>query len=139
MRTWRATTTAPAEVAWRLLAEPEQWARWAPHLRGAWGLGSPEVRPGAIGAARLFGAVPVLVRVTDKQPGRAWTWRVGLGTVEMVHRVAPRPDGAGAEVAIDLLAPGPIEPVVAAAYGPVIAAMLGRLARVAEEEAAPAT
>jgi hypothetical protein len=47
--------------------------------------------------------------------------------------VSPRPEG-GAEVAVDLLAPGPLEPVVATAYGPIIAATLERLARVAEEE-----
>ena len=133
MRTFSATSQAPPEVAWRLLAEPSQWSRWAPHVRGAWGLGAPEVRPGAVGAARLLGALPVPVRVTDKQPGRAWTWRVGLGTVEMVHRVTPR-DGGGSEVAVDLLAPGPLEPLAAAIYGPVISVTLRRLARLAERE-----
>jgi hypothetical protein len=35
-------------------------------------------------------------------------------------------------VAIDLIAPGPLERALAAAYGPVIAATLRRLAEVAQ-------
>ncbi len=128
MRTFSATSSAPAEVAWRLLARPQDWSAWAPHVRGAWGLGEPEVREGARGAARLFGAVPIPARIVAKRPGRSWTWRVGV--VEMVHRVEPR--AGGCEVAVDLIAPAPVERAVAAAYGPVISATLRRLARRAE-------
>src|SRR5438067_769425 len=81
----------------------------------------PEVRAGALGAARLLGAVPVPARIVAKQPGRSWTWRVGL--VEMVHRVEPAA-GGGCQVAIDVIAPPPLEGAVAAAYGPVIGATL---------------
>ena len=128
MRTFAATSSAPAEVAWRLLARPQDWSAWAPHVRGAWGLGEPEVREGARGAARLFGAVPIPARIVAKRPGRSWTWRVGV--VEMVHRVEPR--ARGCEVAVDLIAPAPVERALAAAYGPVISATLRRLARRAE-------
>ena len=128
MRTYSATSSAPADAAWRLLARPQDWSAWAPHVRGAWGLGEPEVREGALGAARLFGAVPVPARIVAKRAGRSWTWRVGL--VEMVHRVEPR--ARGCEVAVDLIAPRPLERALAAAYGPVIAATLRRLARRAE-------
>jgi hypothetical protein len=128
MRTFSATSTAPADAAWPLLARPARWPEWAPHLRGAWGLGAPEVRDGALGAARLFGALPVPARIVGKRPGRSWTWRVG--PVEMVHRVEPRPDGC--EVAIDVIALGPLERAFALAYGPVIAATLRRLAEQAQ-------
>ena len=128
MRTFSVDTTAPQAVAWRLIARPQHWPSWAPHVRGAWGLGSPEVRLGAVGAARLFGALPVPARIVAKRPGRSWTWRVGL--VEMVHRVEPR--AGGCEVAVDLIAPAALERALAAAYGPVIAATLRRLARRAE-------
>ena len=47
------------ETAWALLACPTRWKEWAPHVRGAWGLGWPQVREGAVGAVRLFGVVPV--------------------------------------------------------------------------------
>ena len=49
MRSFSAASSAPPEAAWRLLARPDEWSLWAPHVRGAWGLGAPEVREGAIG------------------------------------------------------------------------------------------
>jgi len=128
MRTWSAFSDAPPEAAWALLARPVRWPEWAPHLGGAWRLGSPEVRTGAVGAARLVGVVPVPARIVAKRPGRSWTWRVGLGTVEMVHRVEPRA-GGGSTVAIDVRAPRPLEAGLALTYGPVIQATLNRLAR----------
>ena len=128
MKTYAVQTRADPAVAWALLARPAEWAAWSPHVRGAWGLGAPEVELGARGAARLFGAVPVPARITAKDPGRAYTWRVGV--LVLAHRVEPRPGGA--TVAIDLSAPGPLEAVLAAAYGPVIAWSLRRLAAVAE-------
>ena len=128
MRTFSVHSSAPPETAWRLLARPERWPEWAPHVRGAWGLGEPEVRDGALGAARLLGVVPVPARIVGKRAGRSWTWRVG--PVEMVHRVEPLPEGC--EVAIDVIAPPPLERVFAAAYGPVITATLRRLAETAQ-------
>src|SRR5215208_2454846 len=104
MRTWTAESEASPRAAWALLARPGAWPEWAPHLRGAWGLGSPEVRVGATGAARLLGVVPVPARITAKREGESWTWRVG--PVELVHRVIGRERGC--TVAIDLRAPGPL-------------------------------
>src|SRR3954453_3996651 len=115
MRTFTARSTAPPAAAWALLARPARWPEWAPHLGGAWGLGAPEVRAGALGAARLLGALPVPARVVAKRPGRSWTWRVGL--VEMVHRVEPA-RGGGCDVAIDVIAPRPLGAAVAGALGP---------------------
>lgn len=128
MRTWTAESAASRAAAWPLLARPARWHAWAPHVWGAWGLGDPEVRAGATGAARLLGVVPVPARITDKHAGRSWTWQIG--PVVMTHRVEPR--SGGSLVAIDLRAPGPLEPLVAAAYGPLIGLSLRRLARVAE-------
>jgi len=131
MRTFSAATAAPPEVAWDLMARPDAWRRWSPHVRGGWGLGAAEVREGAAGAARLLGVVPVPARITGKRAGRSWTWRIGFGLVEMVHRVEPRP-GGGATVSVDLLAPGALEPAIALAYGPLIDVSLRRLAQAAE-------
>lgn len=127
MRTWTADSEATAPVAWALMARPGAWSAWAPHVRGAWGLGSPEVRAGAVGAARLLGVIPVPAKITAKTE-RSWTWRVG--PAEMTHRVVAREHGS--VVAVDLRAPGPLEGALAATYGPVIQHMLNRLARVAE-------
>jgi polyketide cyclase/dehydrase/lipid transport protein len=123
MRTFTADSNASPLAAWALLSRPDAWHEWARHVRGAWGLGSPEVRQGAFGFARLLGVIPVPARITAKRE-HAWAWRVGPMT--LVHRVQPR--AGGCTVAIDLLAPGPLEPVFAATYGPVIQLMLNRLA-----------
>jgi len=128
MRTWTASSTAAPDAAWRLLARPAAWPAWAPHLGGAWGLGEPEVRVGARGAAKLLGVIPVPARIVTKRPGRSWSWQVAPGVVRMDHRVEPR-EGGGCVVAIDLEAPAVMEAALAAAYGPVIQATLGRLAR----------
>jgi hypothetical protein len=129
MRSWRVDSEGPGEAAWALLARPSNWPEWAPHLRGAWGLGDGEVRQGAMGAARLLGVVPVPVRIVAKRPDRSWTWRVGE-VVEMDHRVQPR--AGGCTVGIDLRGPAPLEAALAETYGPVIALTLRRLARAIE-------
>ena len=128
MLTYEARTTATSDQAWPLFAQPALWASWAPHLRGAWGLGDPEVEPGSTGAARLLGLVPVPARILAKDDGRSWTWRVGPMT--LVHRVEPAA-GGGSVVAVDLSAPPPVEAALAVTYGPVIALLVRNLARVA--------
>ena len=132
MLTYEARSSAPVDAAWSLVAEPDRWHEWAPHLRGAWGLGEPEVQPGARGAARLLGVLPVPAEVIEKRPGRRWSWRVG--PVEIVHRVEPAPVGAGSLVAVDMRAPAPLERVLAVSYGPLVALLVRNLARVAERE-----
>ena len=124
MRTWTADSDAPAAIAWALMARPGAWSSWAPHVRGAWGLGEV-VREGDSGAARLLGAIPVPVRITHVDAPRSWSWRVGA-LVEMEHRVTARPGGLAVE--LDLRAPAPLEAGLALAYGPLIALALRRLA-----------
>ena len=128
MLTYEAASAASPRQAWPYLARPALWPTWAPHLRGAWGLGDPEVELGARGAVRLLGVVPVPARIVAKEPERSWTWRVGPAT--LVHRVEPAA-GGGSTIAIDLEAPGPLEAALGATYGPVIALLLRNLARVA--------
>ncbi len=129
---YESESAAPAEVAWALVARPHRWKEWAPQMRGAVGLGVPEVEAGRRGVARVLGAIPVPAVVTDKVPGRSWTWRVG--PVTLVHRVRPRADGT-CVVGVDLSAAAPIETVLALTYGPVVALLVERLARVAEDRA----
>lgn len=133
MLRYEADTIAAPPVAWALLARPDRWARWAPHVRGAWGLGTPEVREGARGAARLLGVVPVPARIVAVEPGRSWTWDVG--GVRMVHEVRAR-GTVGSVVAVELHAAAPVEALLARTYGPVVALLVRRLARVATRTAA---
>ena len=127
-RTFAADSAAPVEETWSLMAEPSRWHEWSPHVRGAWGLGQPEVEPRSVGAARILGFLPVPAQIVAKEPGRSWTWRVGPAT--LVHRVTPR-IGGGSTVAVTIEAPGPLEPLLAATYGPEVQLLVSNLARVA--------
>jgi len=119
------------EMAWALMARPARWWEWAPHIRGAWGLGDPEVEVGRTGLVRLLGVVPVPATIVAKDVARrSWTWRVGMA-VEMEHVVT---DDA---VAITLAAPAPLEAALAATYGPVIALLLRNLSRTATARRPP--
>lgn len=124
MLRYRVHSEATVEDLWPLLARPERWPEWAPHVRGAWGLGAPEVRPGARGAVRLLGLIPVPAVIVRKRLGRSWTWRVG--PVEMDHRLVPERRGTAVEVTVK--APAPVELALRASYGPVMKLALQRLA-----------
>jgi hypothetical protein len=128
MLTYSALADAPPAAAWSLLARPARWHEWAPQLRGAWGLGDPEVRAGARGAARLLGVVPVPARIVSVDRGRSWVWQVG--PVRFDHRVEPARDGRS-EVAVDICAARPLEALLAVTYGPVVQLLVDNLARVA--------
>jgi hypothetical protein len=127
MKAYTARSPAPPDAVWALLAQPARWSEWAPHVRGAWSLGAPEVRDGARGAMRLLGVLPVPAAIVSKRTGREWTWRVPAG-VRIVHRVEPY--GPGSLISIELEAPGPLEPALAVAYGPLMQLLVRRLARV---------
>lgn len=129
MLSYDAQSAADPATAWSLYAQPARWHEWAPQLRGAWGLGAPEVRAGARGFARVLGVLPVPARIVAVDPGRSWVWRVGPVTFD--HRVEPRPDG-GSTIGIDLSSSRPVEAVLSVSYGPVCRLLVEHLARVAE-------
>jgi len=130
MLRYEARSAADPATAWALMAEPERWREWSPHVRGAWGLGEPEVRRGARGAAKLLGVVPIPARVTAVADGHSWTWSVGF--IELDHRVDPDPEGAGGSiVGVDIRAAPAVEAVLRFTYGPVVAVLVRNLARVA--------
>lgn len=132
MLRYEARTSADPETAWSLIAEPARWHEWSPHVRGAWGLGTPEVRRGARGAARLLGVIPVPARVSAVAVGRSWTWSVG--PMELDHRIEP--DGAGGSiVGVDIRATPGLEALLRVTYGPVVSLLVSNLARVAGQRA----
>ena len=126
---YETQSEAPPEIVWELLSRPERWREWAPHVRGADGLGEPEVRAGARGSVSLLGA-PVPVRVTAVVRGRMWAWTVGPMTIE--HHVAP--EGPGSLIAFELIAPGALGLPLRVTYGPVVALIARNLARVAASQ-----
>ncbi len=133
------SAVADPEVAWALFVRPARWSAWAPHLRGAWGLGEPEVKVGRTGAVRLLGAVPVSATITakdDEDPvRRSWSWRVGA-VVDMEH-VVEHDDDAITTVAVVIRAPAPVEAGLRVTYGPLVQALLGRLSRSATARPRP--
>lgn len=131
MLIYSAASTGSPGAAWRLIAEPAQWHRWAPHIRGATGLGAPEVEAGCSGLVLLMPALPVPAHITDKRTGHWWDWRVG--PVEMRHRVEATPTGC--TVCIELAAAAPVELAMRVSYGPVIRLVVRNLARIAAQPA----
>ncbi len=123
-RTCSVRSAATPDTVWRLMARPAEWSSWAPHIRGAWGLGDPEVEVGRRGAARLLGVVPVPARIDAVDPGRSWTWTVG--PVRLEHFVDAVGEHSVVSMTVD--APAPL----AVSYAPVVALFTHRLARVAE-------
>jgi Polyketide cyclase / dehydrase and lipid transport len=83
---------ASAAEVWSLVAEPERWHEWSPYVAGAEGLGTPEVREGAVGSVVLRGGLRIDAEVLEVVPGESWTWRVrGLRIRHEVHPVRQSP------------------------------------------------
>jgi hypothetical protein len=127
---FEAFSEATPAVAWPLLAEPARWSSWAPHVRGAVGLGSPEVQAGRLGVVFVAFIAPVPVRVGEKSEGRFWDWETGPLSIR--HQVEPQGDGSLLSIEVDAAAP--LEAVIAVTYGPVIRWVLRRLAGVAARQ-----
>ncbi len=128
----RARSSADPATAWALLARPGRWHEWAPHVRGARGLGEPEVRAGARGVVRLLGLVPVPATILERGV-RSWRWRVA--GVELEHRVQAREDGC--EIVLVIEAPAAAEAVLRVTYGPLVGLLVRNLARAAEGDGRP--
>lgn len=84
-------TEAPAAAVWSLLAEPARWREWSPYVRGAEGLGEPQVEAGARGKVILLGGSRLDAEILEVVPGSSWTWRVG--GLRVRHDVEPTPTG----------------------------------------------
>ena len=120
--------SAPRDHVWALISRPERWREWSPHVQGAQGLGTPEVKEGASGALVLRGGLRIPARVTEVTPGESWSWQVA----GMHVRHAVRPDAGGSR--IELAVEGAAAPwsLVALAYAPVASLIARNIARVAE-------
>ena len=125
-----AAGSAPADAVWNLIARPDQWHRWSPHVRGAEGLGTPEVRAGASGHVVLVGGAKLPAEILSVEPGRSWTWRVGGLVLE--HIVTTAPDEVKLEMPVR--ATRPLWKPVAAAYQPVVNLIARRIVRLAERD-----
>ena len=126
---YEARSSAPPEVVWELMACPDRWHEWAPHVRGGEGLGSPRVVAGSSGTVSVLGA-PVPASITAVIPGRMWAWK--LGAVRIQHLVVA--SGEGSIIRFDLRGPFAAELAMRVSYGPLTALLARNLGRVAAGE-----
>ncbi len=123
-------TSAPPERVWDLIARPARWREWSLYVRGAEGLGDPEVEAGAKGSVILTGGLRVAAKIITVEPGRSWSWKVGGIIVD--HEIEPTADGC--RLSMPVRAARTAWSPLALAYGPVVDLFTGRIARVAEGE-----
>ncbi len=126
--------SAPADRVWELIARPDLWSEWSPHVRGAEGLGSPEVSEGARGSVVLRGGLRLGAEITEVTPGSSWSWRAA--GLDIHHRVAP--SGSGSRLEFEVASRGGPRSALALAYAPVVGLIAKNIARVAERRAAAA-
>jgi len=119
---------APAERLWALVARPDRWHEWSPYVRGAEGLGTPEVEAGTRGEVVLRGGIRLPAEVTEVVSGRSWAWRVG--GIEVDHMVAQTEEGSRLTMAVDSTG-GPWS-VAARLYAPVVGLIARRIVVIAE-------
>lgn len=128
---FEAPSSAARADLWRLISHPARWHEWAPHVRGANGLGWPEVLPGATGTVSLLGLIGVPARITVVEPGHSWSWRVGPFELDHIAETAER----GSLSVIELRGRGLLGAALAAAYAPAVWVLNRNLARVADAQA----
>ncbi|MBS0550864.1 MAG: SRPBCC family protein [Proteobacteria bacterium] len=121
-------TEAPAAAVWSLLAEPARWGEWSPYVRGAEGLGEPEIEAGARGKVILLAGARLDAQILDVVPGRSWTWQVG--GLRVRHEVEPTP--AGTRLSITPTGAGPLWGPAALIYRLPTALIERNVARVAK-------
>ena len=114
---------APAEQVWQLLTDVLQWPLWGPSVRkAALDNGETVLSEGARGTVWTAAGVRMPFHITEFTPQRRWRWTVA-GVTATGHDVTPV-DG-GCRVRFDM-------PWWAAAYLPVCAVGLDRLAKLAQ-------
>lgn len=77
----------PAAVAWGLLTDIAAWPTWGPSVRSAL-LDEGRFEGGATGTVTTAVGVRLRFRITEVDPGRAWSWEV-MGVPATGHRVEP--------------------------------------------------
>lgn len=114
---------APADHLWRLLTDVREWPAWGPSVRKAeLDNGDTRLSHGACGTVWTVAGVRMPFRITEFTPQRSWRWTVA-GVRATGHDLTP--DGDGCRVRFDM-------PWWAAAYLPVCAVGLDRLAKLAQ-------
>ncbi len=147
-QTVSASSAAPPEAAWALLATPAWWSAWAPHIRHVAGSSKTEAAPADLAEGqelRIHGPGPVAVRarITRVDPGARWDFAVDLpGPWRILNSHLVEPEGEGCRVTVHMVLQGPagqlLTDTALAAYAPLATYSVRRLARLAERDHAVA-
>ena len=122
---------AATGTVWELISRPDRWSEWSLYVRGAEGLGDPEVKAGAKGRVIVAGGLKVPAEILEVEPGRSWSWKVGGVIVDHVVE----PDGHGSRLSMPVRSAGPAWAPVALAYAPIVDLFTSRIVAIAEAEA----
>ena len=120
---------ASPDRVWGLISQPDRWSEWSPHVRGAEGLGSPEVVEGRQGSVVLRGGLRIAARITQVSPGESWSWQVA--GLRVRHAVRPA-SGGGSRIEHAVEGSAPPWSLVAIAYAPIVGLIAQNIARVAD-------
>lgn len=129
MPTYSLHSDASPDRVWHLLASPEHWPEWAPHIRHSVGFGPGPVAPGRWGLLFVGGVLPVGAFISEVSPGESWAFQLGALTVN--HRVER--EGDGSLIAVDFSGPLPVKALLQAFYAPLLSEALLNLSRLASE------
>ena len=117
----RAEAAAPAEAAWRVLAEPRRWPEWGPSVRAV-RCADERIRAGTRGEIQLPFGPWLSFEVGRCEAPCYWDWRVA-GVSATGHRVVSL-GPCRCRIEFEL-------PAVAAPYWLVCRLAAGRVARLA--------
>ena len=105
---------APPELVWRVMTDVERWPDWTPTVERIERLDEGEFKLGSRARVKLKRVPASVWRVTDLQPGRAFTWETESGVKASGEHIV-EPEGAGSKVTLVASATG----VLATLFAPV--------------------
>lgn len=131
----------PADL-WRLLATPDAWPDWSPHIRRATSAsGATTVAVGDTLRIDGWGPLHVTTAITRVDPGSRWDFRVTLPAghrMMATHEVLTAPTAVQVRMALRGPAPRPLAVCLLHAYRPLALIALHRLVALADERRARA-
>ncbi len=93
---------APAETAWRIVADVERWPEWTPTITSVERRGNGELGVGARLRIRQPKLAPATWTITEWRPGRGFTWvaRSPLFRIVADHEVRTEARGSSVELRV---------------------------------------